>query len=53
VYGTQFHPEAYTEGPADGRSWLIDVVYPGGYTEEQTDGRRLLVNFFRASGFLE
>lgn len=53
VYGTQFHPEAYTEGQANHRSWLIEFVYPEGYTEEQTDGRRLLVNFFRASGVLE
>jgi len=53
VYGTQFHPEAYTEGQVEHRSWLIDFVYPGGYTEEQVDGRRLLVNFFLASGVLE
>jgi GMP synthase-like glutamine amidotransferase len=54
VYGTQFHPEAYTEGKqADRRGWLINWVYPEGYTEEETDGRRLLVNFFRIAGVLE
>jgi len=53
VYGTQFHPEAYTEGQANRRSWLIDFVYPKGYTEEQADGRRLLVNFFQISDILE
>ncbi|MDY6875326.1 MAG: gamma-glutamyl-gamma-aminobutyrate hydrolase family protein [Chloroflexota bacterium] len=53
VYGTQFHPEAYTEGHVGHRSWLIDLVYPGGYTEKQADGHRLLANFFLASGVLE
>jgi len=50
VYGTQFHPEAYTAGQAGRRSWLVNLVYPEGYAEEQADGRRLLVNFFRAAG---
>jgi len=53
VYGTQFHPEAYTEGGADRRSPLVNLVYPEGYTEEQTDGRKLLINFFRVAGVLE
>ena len=53
VFGTQFHPEAYTEGQASRPSWPIDWVYPAGYTKEETDGRRLLVNFFRLAGILE
>lgn len=53
VYGTQFHPEAYTEGQADRRSPLVNLIYPEGYPEEQTDGRKLLVNFFRVAGVLE
>jgi len=53
VCGTQFHPEAYTEGGADRRSPLVNLVYPEGYTEEQTDGRKLLVNFFRVAGIRE
>ena len=53
VYGTQFHPEAYTEGQTNRPSWLSDLVYPAGYVEEELDGRRLLVNFFRLSGVLE
>jgi len=53
VYGTQFHPEAYTEGQAHRRSWLVNLVYPEGYTEEQTDGRKLLINFFREAGIRE
>jgi len=54
VYGTQFHPEAYTEGRnSDRRGWLINWVYPAGYAEEETDGRRLLVNFFRIAGILK
>jgi GMP synthase-like glutamine amidotransferase len=52
VYGTQFHPEAYTEGQIDHHCWPLTLVYPAGYTEEQLDGRRLLVNFFRVSGVL-
>ena len=50
VYGTQFHPEGYTEGPNDRRSWLVNLVYPGGCPESRPDGRRVLVNFFRAAG---
>lgn len=53
VYGTQFHPEAYTEGQTSRSSWLIDLVYPAGYVEQELDGRRLLVNFFRLSGVLD
>lgn len=53
VYGTQFHPEAYTGGGGARRGWLIDLVYPEGYPEAQTDGRKLLVNFFRMCGILE
>jgi GMP synthase-like glutamine amidotransferase len=47
VYGTQFHPEAYTTGQADRRSWLVNLFYPQGYPQAQTDGRRLLANFFK------
>ena len=53
VYGTQFHPEAYTERQAGRRSWLVNHVYPEGYAEEQTDGRILLVDFFRAASIRE
>jgi GMP synthase-like glutamine amidotransferase len=54
VYGTQFHPEAYTEDEqTDRRGWLINWVYPEGYAKEEADGRRLLVNFFRIAGILE
>ncbi|MCK4392541.1 hypothetical protein KAX17_06510, partial [Candidatus Bipolaricaulota bacterium] len=52
VYGTQFHPEAYTEAQANCRSWLINRVYPEDYTREQAAGRRLLANFFRMAGIL-
>ena len=52
-FGTQFHPEAYTEGQTNRPSWPIDWVYPAGYTKEETDGRRLLVNFFRIADVLE
>ncbi len=47
VYGTQFHPEAYTEDDTTGSNWLLDLVYPDGYPQGQTDGRTLLSNFFR------
>jgi GMP synthase-like glutamine amidotransferase len=50
VYGTQFHPEAYTEGAFDRRNTLVNLVYPQGRTQEQTDGRRLLANFLRIAG---
>jgi GMP synthase-like glutamine amidotransferase len=53
VYGTQFHPEAYTEGQGDRRSQLVNRVYPNGCIEEQTDGRRVLTNFFRECGILD
>lgn len=53
VYGTQFHPEAYTEGQADRRSPLINLIYPEDYAEEQADGRKLLVNFFREAGICQ
>jgi GMP synthase-like glutamine amidotransferase len=52
VYGTQFHPEAYTEGPHDWRSPLVNLVYPDGYPEARPDGRGLLANFFRIAGIL-
>jgi GMP synthase-like glutamine amidotransferase len=53
VYGTQFHPEGYTEGPRDRRSSLVDLVYPGGYPEARPAGRGLLANFFRIAGITE
>jgi GMP synthase-like glutamine amidotransferase len=53
VYGTQFHPEAYTETPYDRRSPLVTLVYPQGYPEARPAGRRLLANFFRIAGILE
>jgi len=52
VYGTEFHPEGYTEGPYDRRSRLVNLVYPEGYAQERSDGRKLLVNFFRIAGIL-
>jgi len=52
VYGTQFHPEGYTEGPYDRRNPLVSLVYPGGRAEGQPDGRTLLANFFRIAGIL-
>ena len=30
VYGTQFHPEGYTEWPYDERSELVNLIYPEG-----------------------
>lgn len=50
VYGTQFHPEGYTEWPDDERSELVNVIYPRGYDRAAPDGRRLLENFFRIAG---
>jgi GMP synthase (glutamine-hydrolysing) len=47
VYGAQFHPESYTEGPHDRRNPLVNLVYPDGYPEARPDGRTLLSNFFR------
>ena len=52
VYGTQFHPEAYTSGPVDRNTWLVDLVYPNGYTQRQPDGLRLLANFFHVAGLI-
>jgi GMP synthase-like glutamine amidotransferase len=50
IYGTQFHPEAYIESPADRHNWLVRLVYPEGYVQKQPDGRQLLENFFRVVG---
>jgi GMP synthase (glutamine-hydrolysing) len=50
VYGTQFHPEAYIDGPDDASHRLVRETYPGGYDRRQPDGRRLLANFFRLAG---
>jgi GMP synthase-like glutamine amidotransferase len=50
VYGTQFHPEGYTEWPNDQRSELVNLVYPSGYDRAAPDGRQLLCNFFRLAG---
>jgi GMP synthase-like glutamine amidotransferase len=50
VYGTQFHPEAYTEGPNDRRHPLVNLIYPEGYPQAQVAGRELIVNFFRIAG---
>ena len=52
MYGTQFHPEGYTEWPRDHRSELVTLVYPEGDCEVLPDGRRLLANFFRVAGIL-
>jgi GMP synthase-like glutamine amidotransferase len=50
VYGAQFHPEGYTEWPGDGRSELVNLIYPRGYDRAAPDGRRLLENFFQVAG---
>jgi GMP synthase (glutamine-hydrolysing) len=47
VYGTQFHPESYTESACDRRNPLVNLVYPDGYPDARPAGRRLLANFFR------
>jgi GMP synthase-like glutamine amidotransferase len=52
VYGTQFHPEAYVEGPEDSRSALVKTVYPEGYAKRQIAGRVLLRNFLQLAGIL-
>lgn len=52
VYGTQFHPEGYTEWPFDARNELVNLVYPSGYAHAEPAGRRLLENFFRVAGIL-
>ena len=51
VYGTQFHPEEYSEKPYGIRSIAVHAIYPGGYPEERSDGRTLIANFFRLAGF--
>ena len=53
VYGTQFHPEGYTEAPHDRRNSLVNLVYPGGFPEACADGRGLLANFFRIAAILD
>jgi GMP synthase (glutamine-hydrolysing) len=53
VYGTQFHPEGFTEGPYDRRSPLVSLVYPEGQPQGRPDGRTLLANFFRIAGILK
>jgi GMP synthase (glutamine-hydrolysing) len=53
VYGTQFHPESYTEWAGDWRNPLVNLVYPGGFPEAQSAGRDLLANFFRMAGVLQ
>jgi len=50
VYGTQFHPEAYTERPFDRPNRLVDLIYPEGYDQEHLAGKTLLTNFFRIAG---
>lgn len=45
IYGTQFHPEAYTEWPHDQRNSLVNLVYPDGYPHARSDGRTLISNF--------
>ena len=53
VYGTQFHPESYTESAFDRRNPLVNLVYPDGCPEARPDGRRLLANFFRIAGMAD
>jgi GMP synthase (glutamine-hydrolysing) len=53
VYGTQFHPEGYSEGPYDLRSPLVSLAYPEGQAQGQPDGRTLLANFFRIAGVFD
>ena len=50
VYGTQFHPEAFTEWPQDDRNEMVNTVYLQGYAGVAPDGRTLLGNFFRLAG---
>jgi GMP synthase-like glutamine amidotransferase len=50
VYGTQFHPEGYTEMPDDRRNTLVNLVYPDGHARARPDGRTLIANFFRIAG---
>lgn len=53
VYGFQFHPEAYTEGPDDMRSILVCEVYPQGHGRIRPDGRAILENFFRIADIIQ
>ncbi len=53
VYGTQFHPEAYTERPFDRPNPLVDLIYPERYDQEHVAGKTLLTNFFRITGMLD
>jgi GMP synthase-like glutamine amidotransferase len=53
VYGTQFHPESYTESAYDRRNPLVNRQYPGGYPEARPAGRDLIANFFRIAGVLK
>jgi GMP synthase-like glutamine amidotransferase len=50
VYGTQFHPEAYTATPNDQRNELVNLIYPTGHDRAAPDGRALLANFFQTTG---
>jgi GMP synthase-like glutamine amidotransferase len=52
VYGTQFHPEAFTESAFDRRNPLVNLVYPEGYPEAFPQGRELIATFFRLAGIL-
>lgn len=53
VYGTQFHPESYTESACDRRNPLVNLIYPEGYPEARPGGRDLIANFFRIAGVLD
>lgn len=53
VYGTQFHPEGYSEGSYDRRNPLVTLIYPEGQAQGQPAGRTLLANFFRIAGVLK
>ncbi len=53
VYGVQFHPESYTEGPNDRRNPLVNLIYPDGYPQAEVAGRDLIANFFRIAGVLD
>ena len=50
VYGTQFHPESYTEWAQDWRNPLVNLVYPNGYPAARPAGRELLARFFEIAG---
>jgi GMP synthase-like glutamine amidotransferase len=53
VYGTQSHPESYTEAPYDRRNPLVNLVYPEGYPRAHVAGRELMASFFRIAGILD